>query len=137
MINAFGEHQCTVISSYSHCRCVAVSLPAVKLVAIKYGVLTSGLRYTSLSAREMRDPGRSCDDLVTLSRTGDLASVHSVTLVLSADIYFVWWSAHFFTAHIRSTDPWFLADPDVPSSWDARRVNLWDTQKFSCGWATS
>lgn len=90
MINAVDEHQCTIISSYSHshrrCRCVAISLPAVKLAAVKYGVLTSGLRYTGLSAREMGDPGRGCDDLVTLSRTGDLASVHRVTLVLSADI---------------------------------------------------
>lgn len=91
MINAADEHQCTVIPSYSHshCRCVAVSLPAVKLAAVKYGVLTSGLRYTGLSVREMRDPGRGCDDLVTLSRTGNLASVHRVTLVLSTDIYFV------------------------------------------------
>jgi len=87
MINAVGEHQCMIISSYSrsHCRYVAISLPA----AVKYSVLTSSLRYTSLSAREMRDPGKGCDDLVTLSRTGNLASVHRITLVLSANIYFV------------------------------------------------
>lgn len=89
MINAVDEHQCMIISSYSHCRCVAISLPTVKLTAVKYDALTSNLRYTSLSAREMRDPGKDCDDLVTLSRTGNLASVHRVTLVLSANIYFV------------------------------------------------
>lgn len=50
-------------------RCVAVSSPAIKLAVVKYGVLTSGLRYTGLSTREMRDPGRGRDDLVTLSRT--------------------------------------------------------------------
>jgi len=91
IIKAVDEHQCMIISSYSHLhrRCVAISLPAVKLAAVKYGVLTSSLRYTSLSAREMREPGKGYDDLVTLSRTGNLASVHRVTLVLSANIYFV------------------------------------------------
>ncbi|KAK2579836.1 hypothetical protein KPH14_007521 [Odynerus spinipes] len=37
---------------------VVVSLAAVKPAAIKYSMLTSGLRYTGLSTREMRDPGR-------------------------------------------------------------------------------
>lgn len=112
--------------------CRPLSLPAVKLAAVKYGVLTSDLRYTNLSTRETRDPGRGRDDLVTLSRTGDLASVRRVTFVLTYSIYTSWAYLLFIVPiQVRSLVP--PPRRRFPSDYPRRRVNLRDIQKFSCG----
>jgi len=116
--------------------CVAVLLPAVKLAAVKYGVLTSGLRYIGLSAREMRDPGRG--------RGRPHNSIKNRRLGKRSQSYFG--TQRRYTLCVTVGVPTFYSPfssitPGIPASplafFSGRRVNLRDIQKFSCGWATS
>lgn len=118
--------------------CRPLPLPAVKLAAIKYDVLTSSFTlhqpFHTWDEKPRKRPRRPRNSIKN-RRFGTRSQGYFRT---STPIYAFVGVSTFYSPYSGTTScPPSSSDGVFSSGYSRRRVNLRDIQKFSCGWATS